>query len=70
MGKTLRRVQQYLGRGVPLVWIIEPEVSAVQVFRPHEFPKVLDDADELTGNGILPDFHCRVSDFFTIPKRT
>jgi Uma2 family endonuclease len=70
MGKTLRRVQQYLGRGVPLVWIIEPEVSAVQVFRPNEFPKVLDDSEELTGNGILPDFCCRVSDLFTVPKRT
>jgi Uma2 family endonuclease len=70
MGKTLRRVKQYLGRGVPLVWIVEPEIAAVQVFRPNEFPKVLDDSDELTGNGILPDFHCPVSAFFTVPKRT
>ncbi|MBO0700036.1 MAG: Uma2 family endonuclease [Zavarzinella sp.] len=69
MGKTLRRVKQYLGRGVSLVWVIEPEISAVQVFRPNEFPKVLDDSDELTGNGILPDFRCRVSDLFTVPKR-
>lgn len=70
MGKTLRRVKQYLNRGVPLVWIIEPEIAAVQVFQPSEFPKVLDNSDELTGNGVLPDFRCLVSDFFTIPKRT
>jgi Uma2 family endonuclease len=70
MGRTLRRVQQYLNRGVPLVWIVEPEVRSVQVFRLNEFPKVLDDTDELTGNGVLPDFACKVSDFFTVPKRT
>lgn len=70
MGATLRRVEQYLALGVPLVWVVEPKVRAVQVYRPQEFPKVLDEMDELSGNGILPEFRCSVSTFFTIPKRT
>lgn len=66
-GKTLRRIEQYHTRGVPLVWLVDPEELTVTVYRPNEFPKVLDEADELTGNGVLPDFRCRVSDFFTLP---
>ena len=69
MGATLRRVEQYLGRGVPLVWVVEPNVRTVQVYRPNEFPRVLDETDELSGNGVLPEFRCAVSEFFTIPRR-
>lgn len=69
MGATLRRVEQYFGRGVPLVWVVEPDDRTVQVCRPNEFPRVLDETDELTGNGILPDFRCPVLRFFTVPKR-
>jgi Uma2 family endonuclease len=69
MGATLRRVEQYHSRGVPLVWVVEPNVRAVHVCRPNEFPRVLDETDELTGNGVLPDFRSPVSAFFTVPKR-
>jgi Uma2 family endonuclease len=66
-GKTLRRIEQYLKRGVSLVWLVDPEELIVTVYRPNEFPKVLDETDELTGNGMLPDFSCKVSDFFALP---
>lgn len=64
---TNRRVRQYLERGVPLVWVIYPETRLVNVCRPNEFPKTLDETDELTGNGVLPDFACPVRDLFTPP---
>jgi len=66
-GKLNRRIDQYHRRGIPLVWVIYPEERIVNVCRPNEFPKVLDDTDELTGNGVLPDFSCKVSEFFTLP---
>lgn len=66
-GKTLRRIEQYHRRGVPLVWLVDPEELTVTVFRPNEFPRVLDEADELTGNGVLPDFSCKVADLFALP---
>lgn len=66
-GKTLRRIEQYHKRGVPLVWLIDPEELTVTVFRPNEFPKVLDETEELTGNGIVPDFSCPVRTLFTLP---
>lgn len=62
-----RRMGQYLRRGVPLVWLIDPDDRTVTVYRPNEFHKVLDETDELTGNGVLPDFSCRVADLFALP---
>ena len=62
-----RRVAQYLRRGVPLVWLIDAEHHTVTVCRSTEFQKVLDESDELTGNGVLPDFSCKVVDLFALP---
>lgn len=64
---TNRRVRQYLERGVPLVWVIYPETRLVNVCRPNEFHKTLDESDELTGNGVLPDFACPVRHLFELP---
>ncbi len=64
-----RRVNQYLNRGIPLVWLINFENTTVSVCRPNEFPKVLDETDELTGNGVLPGFSCKVADLFALPAK-
>lgn len=61
-----RRVDQYLRRGVPLVWLIDPSQVIVTVCKPNEFNKILDETDELTGNGVLPEFSCRVADLFAL----
>jgi Uma2 family endonuclease len=66
-GPTNRRIEQYLRRGVPLVWLIDPEDRTVTVYRPNEFHRVVDETEELTGNGVLPDFSCRVADLFALP---
>jgi Uma2 family endonuclease len=66
-GRTTRRIDQYIRRGIPMVWLIDPEDRLVTVYRPNEFPKVLDETDELTGNGVLPDFSCPVRDLFALP---
>ena len=65
--RTTRRVGQYLNRGVPLVWVIEPEDRVVYVHKADEFTKVLEADEELSGNGVLPDFACKVSDLFSLP---
>jgi Uma2 family endonuclease len=65
--RTLLRVQQYHARGVPLVWVIDPEERTVHVYYPNEFPKVLDETEALTGNGVLPDFACKVAELFALP---
>jgi Uma2 family endonuclease len=62
-----RRVGQYLRRGVPLVWAVDPEDRTVAVYRPHENHQVLDETEELTGNGVLADFRLRVAELFALP---
>jgi Uma2 family endonuclease len=67
MRKTMTRVEQYLRRGVQLVWVIDPDERIVYVHKPNEFHKILDETEELTGNGVLPDFSCRVAELFALP---
>lgn len=66
-GKTSRRVEQYIRRGIPLVWLIDPDDRLVTVYRPDELSRTLDETDELTGNGVLPGFSCRVRDLYEVP---
>jgi Uma2 family endonuclease len=67
--KTFRRVEQYLARGVRMVWVVFPEDRAVHVCQRGvgDFPKVFEEADELTGSDVLPEFRCTVADLFALP---
>jgi Uma2 family endonuclease len=65
--KVNKRLSQYLKMGVPLVMLVDPEVRSVTVYRHGKDHYVLDDKDELTGEDVLPDFRCRVAEFFARP---
>ena len=67
INKTTARIGQYLDRGVPMVWLVDPEVHSVAIYRPGQFPQVLDNSDELAVGDVLPDFRCQVSDLFRMP---
>ena len=58
------KVNDYLNAGVELVWLIEPELRSVTICRAGRQAQVLKEADELTGEEVLPGFHCRVGDLF------
>ncbi len=62
------KIDQYLGRGVKLIWLLDPDARTVRVIRPDELEKTLDETDTLTGNGVLPDFSCPVIDLFRRPR--
>jgi Uma2 family endonuclease len=66
-GKVMRRITHFLNRGIPLVWLVDPEDRSVAVYRPGQLPQVLDENEELTGDDILPDLRCRIADFFFVP---
>jgi Uma2 family endonuclease len=65
--KVNRRLSQYLKKGVPLVWLVDPEIRSVTVYRHGKDHYVLDEGEELTGEEVLPDFRCRVAEFFALP---
>lgn len=66
-GKVMRRVDLFLKRGIPLIWVIDPEARDITVYQPDRAPAVLDGSDELAGFAVLPDFRCNASDFFALP---
>lgn len=67
---VLVRVTQLLARGVVLVWLVDPEARDVTVHRLGRPTYRVQAGDELTGEDVLPDFRCRVEDFFTLPGQT
>jgi Uma2 family endonuclease len=64
IGKVTRRINELLKSGIRLVWLIDPEARDVTVYRSGHDPYPLTDAEELTGDDVLPAFRCRVADFF------
>jgi Uma2 family endonuclease len=65
--RMLRRIDQYTRRGVPLIWVVDPEERTATVFRPGENQQILEESAELTGNGVLADLRLRVADLFALP---
>jgi Uma2 family endonuclease len=62
--EVLEKIQEYLQAGVSLIWVIDPEIRIVQVYRRSGNHGQLSEADEIGGEEAVPGFHCRVSEFF------
>jgi Uma2 family endonuclease len=65
-GKMMRRVGLFLARGVPLVWVIDPEDRTITVIRSGREPVLFTADQEITGEDILPDLRLKVADFFAM----
>lgn len=61
------KVEEYLGAGVRLVWVINPSTRKVRVHRLKGTVTDLGEADELDGEDVLPGFRCRVGELFAPP---
>ncbi len=58
------KIGEYLGCGVPLVWLVNPEEKTATVYRSLTDTKRLESTDVITGDPVLPGFSCTVSRFF------
>lgn len=67
MSDVNRRVGQFLAKDVPLVWLVDPDLRCVTVYRPGEMHRVLDEQDDLTDDAVLPGLHLTVADLFRKP---
>ncbi|WP_439622561.1 Uma2 family endonuclease [Gemmata sp.] len=61
------KISEYLRAGVKVVWLADPEVKTVTVYRTNHHHVILKPDDELTGGDALPGFSCKVADFFRLP---
>ncbi len=65
--RVTNQIADHLRSGVALVWVVNPQNRDVTVYRPGQEPYTVNADQELTGDDVLPDFRCRVADFFLLP---
>jgi Uma2 family endonuclease len=58
------KVAEYRRAGVRLVWVVHPPTRTVRVHRLDGTVTDLTEADELSGEDVIPGFHCAVRDLF------
>lgn len=62
--RVVEKAFAYLNAGTRLVWIIEPVGKTVTVYRSQTDIKTLTREDTLTGEDVVEDFSCQVSQLF------
>ena len=62
--EVTRKVREYLGAGVSLVWVVHPHERTVTIHRADGTVTMLRDQDEITGEGVIPEFACSITRFF------
>ena len=68
--RTNKKILEYQRAGVELVWIVDPGTRRVRIHRKDGSITELQENEELTGEDVLPDFRCRVSDILPPPAAT
>lgn len=60
-----RKLEDYFSAGVPLVWVVEPELRLVTVYEQGgKSIRQVRSGEELTAGDVLPGFHVAVADLF------
>lgn len=65
--KVMEKVMDQLKFGTRLVWVVDPEDRSVAVHQSGRDPHIVHSDEEITGEDVLSDFRCKVSDFFKLP---
>lgn len=61
-----RKVREYLGAGVALIWVVSPAGGTVMVYRQDGRHSLLGESDTLTGDDVLPGFSVPVAELFPV----
>lgn len=62
--KMLKRIHLFLNKGVGVVMLADPDSQTLSIHRLHESAKVFEIGEEIAGIAELPDFRCKVADYF------
>lgn len=62
--EVIAKIEMYREAGVPLIWLVDPEVQTVTVIAAGTPTMVLRATDTLDGGDILPGFSVSVADIF------
>ena len=58
------KVEFFLNAGVPLVWVVNPNVRTIRIIRGDSTTALLREANDLSGEDIIPGFVCPVASIF------
>ncbi len=58
------KIEQWLGAGTAMVWVVNPRGRTVTVHRAGRDPRVLRDSDVLGGEEVCPGFSAKVAELF------
>lgn len=58
------KVQAYLDAGTRMVWVLDPVLQTVAVYRPDKAFQLFQCDDTLTGEDVVEGFSCQVARFF------
>ena len=59
-----KKVHLYRAAGVPLIWLVFPDIKTVAVYRADGSSQLLDHHGVLSGEGVLPGFSSPVRELF------
>ncbi len=60
------KVLAYLDAGTCMVWVIDPVLEHVAVYRPGKVSKIFKIGDTLTGEDVIEGFSCPVEKLFEV----
>lgn len=58
------KIGEYLENGVPIVWLVDPRLKTITIYRSLQEAERLTATDTITAEPILPGFSCPISRFF------
>jgi Uma2 family endonuclease len=61
--KLKAKTKEYCFGGVKMVWIIDPELHEMLIFREPDTADFFDEEATVVLNDVLPGFRCKVADF-------
>ncbi len=65
IGEIEDKVADWLSAGVPLMWVVYPGSHTIQVHRPGEGVRILNETDALDGEEVVPGFTLPVREIFS-----
>jgi Uma2 family endonuclease len=65
--QTATRLNRFLGNGVAVVWLVEPERRKVTVWWAGQAPIIFVDGEVIADLPGLPEFRCKASEIFDSP---
>ena len=64
--KIEHKINEYLQAGVRLIWVINPILQSVYIYRLDGTTTYMHAKDDLSGEDVIPGFQCRVHELFDI----